>query len=161
MSRRTKFGLFAAIIIVVAGGLFLAAANRDKSATEVRLETVQPQDLVASVTASGRIEAETKVDISADITGRITQIAVKEGDWVKKGQFLLQIDPAQYEAVVARMTALLSASRPRRCRRRPTTTRPSARCAAPRTSAPRSPNLISTEAVEQAQTDAMTWRRRT
>ncbi len=111
MSRRTKFGLIAAILIVVVGGLsFLTAANRNKRAVEVRFDTVQPQNLVASVTASGRIEPQTKVDISADITGRITQIAVKEGDWVKKGQFLLQIDPAQYEAAVARTEALLSAS---------------------------------------------------
>ena len=111
MSRRTKFGLIAAILIVVVGGLFfLTAANRNKRAVEVRFDTVKAQDLVASVTASGRIEPQTKVDISADITGRITQIAVKEGDWVKKGQFLLQIDPAQYEAAVARAEAMLSSS---------------------------------------------------
>ena len=102
MSRRTKFGLIAAILIVVVGGLFfLTAANRNKRAVEVRFDTVKAQDLVASVTASGQIEPQTKVDISADITGRITQIAVKEGDLVKKGQFLLQIDPAQYEAAVS------------------------------------------------------------
>jgi HlyD family secretion protein len=53
----------------------------------VRLEAVQPRDLVASVTASGKIEPQTSVDVSADITGRITRIAVKEGDLVQKGQF--------------------------------------------------------------------------
>ncbi|HEX7025246.1 MAG TPA: efflux RND transporter periplasmic adaptor subunit [Gemmatimonadales bacterium] len=104
MSRRAKWTLGLAIVVVVVGGMFaLTAAKRGSRATEVRLEPVSARDLVASVTASGRIEAETKVDISADITGRITEIAVKEGDLVKKGQFLLQIDPAQYLSVVSRL----------------------------------------------------------
>jgi HlyD family secretion protein len=50
------------------------------------------------------------VDISADITGRITEIAVKEGDLVKKGQFLLQIDPAQYESIVSRLEGQVASS---------------------------------------------------
>ena len=104
MSRRAKWTLGLAIVTVVFGGMFaLTAAKKGSRATEVRLEPVGSRDLVASVTASGRIEAETKVDISADITGRITEIAVKEGDLVKKGQFLLQIDPAQYLSVVSRL----------------------------------------------------------
>ncbi|HEV8357940.1 MAG TPA: efflux RND transporter periplasmic adaptor subunit [Gemmatimonadales bacterium] len=104
MSRRAKWTLGLAIVVVVGGGLFaLTAAKRGNRATEVRLEPVGTRDLVATVTASGKIEAKTKVDISADITGRITEIAVKEGDLVKKGQFLLQIDPAQYESIVSRL----------------------------------------------------------
>ncbi|NOT09356.1 MAG: efflux RND transporter periplasmic adaptor subunit [Gemmatimonadales bacterium] len=104
MSRRAKWTLGLAIVVVAVGGMMaLSAAKKSGRATEVRLETVAPRDLVAAVTASGKIEAETKVDISADITGRITEIAVKEGDLVKKGQFLLQIDPAQYLSVVSRL----------------------------------------------------------
>jgi len=111
MSRRTKWGL--AIILVVVGGAVissLAAAKRGAAPVEVRLEEVGARDLVSIVTASGRIEAKTQVDISADITGRITQIGVREGDLVAKGQFLLQIDPAQYESIVARAEALLASS---------------------------------------------------
>ena len=104
MSRRAKWTLGLVIVAVVGGGLFaLTAAKKSGRATEVRLEPVSARDLVAAVTASGKIEAKTKVDISADITGRITQIAVKEGDLVKKGQFLLQIDPAQYESITLRL----------------------------------------------------------
>ena len=104
MSRRAKWTLGVTLIVVVFGGFFvLSASKKGKRATEVRLEPVGTRDLVAAVTASGKIEAETKVDISADITGRITQIAVKEGDLVKKGQFLLQIDPAQYLSIVTRL----------------------------------------------------------
>jgi len=104
MSRRAKWTLGVAIVVVVFGGIFaLSAAKKGSRATEVRLEPVSARDLVAAVTASGKIEAETKVDVSADITGRITEIAVKEGDLVKKGQFLIQIEPNQYLSVVSRL----------------------------------------------------------
>jgi len=104
MSRRTKLTLGLAIVVIVGGGLFaLTAAKKGGRATEVRLEPVGNRDLVAAVTASGKIEAETQVNVSADITGRITSIGVKEGDWVKKGQFLLQIDAAQYLSIVSRL----------------------------------------------------------
>jgi HlyD family secretion protein len=104
MSRRAKWTLFFTIALVVVGGFVaLSASKKGSRATEVRLEPVGTRDLVAAVTASGKIEAKTKVDISADITGRITEIAVKEGDLVQKGQFLLQIDPAQYLSVVSRL----------------------------------------------------------
>ena len=104
MSRRAKWTLGVAIVAVVfVGMLALSAAKKGSRATEVRLEPVSARDLVAAVTASGKIEAETKVDVSADITGRITKLAVKEGDLVKKGQFLIQIDPDQYLSIVTRL----------------------------------------------------------
>ena len=111
MSRRAKWGLIIGILVVVGGGLFaLTAAKRGGGETEVRLEPVGKRDLVATVTASGTIEPKTKVDVSADITGRIVRIAVREGDIVQKGQFLIQIDPAQYEANVKRTEALVASS---------------------------------------------------
>jgi len=111
MSRRTKIGLTAVAIIVIGGTFFaLAAAKRGGRAVDARLETVGQRDLVAAVTASGRIEAESQVDISSDITGRIIKLGVKEGDLVQKGQFLVQIDPAQYESAVRRLEGLLAAN---------------------------------------------------
>ncbi|MGH7703286.1 MAG: biotin/lipoyl-binding protein, partial [Gemmatimonadales bacterium] len=95
MSRRMKLGLMGGIVVLVGGLVFgLSAAKRNRRAVEVRMEPVTGRDLVAAVTASGKIKAKTAVDISPDIQGRIIKIAVKEGDLVKKGQFLLQIDPA-------------------------------------------------------------------
>ena len=111
MSRRTKWSLIIGLVVVVGGGVFaLTAAKRGGKETEVRLEPVGKRDLVATVTASGTIEPKTKVDVSADITGRIVRIGVKEGDWVEKGAFLIQIDPAQYEAAVKRGEALVASS---------------------------------------------------
>jgi HlyD family secretion protein len=111
MSRRMKVGAGVMIAVLLAAGVIAFRINKKKSAgTEVRLEQTARRDLVSAVTASGKIEAKTSVDISADITGRIMQIAVREGDLVKRGQFLLQIDPAQYQAAVARSQAVVSST---------------------------------------------------
>src|SRR5687768_7347818 len=111
MSRRTKAWLIIAVVVLAIGGVVAFRINQKKRAgTEVRLEQVSRRDLVSSVTASGKIEAKTSVDISADITGRIIDIAVREGDLVKRGQFLLQIDPAQYQAAVARAQGVVAST---------------------------------------------------
>ena len=111
MSRRMKLSLVLMVLLVSIGSVVaLTAAKKNKKAVEVRMEEVGTRDLVSTVTASGTIEPETKVDILSDIQGRITEIAVKEGDMVKKGQFLLQIDAALYQAAVSRSEALLASA---------------------------------------------------
>lgn len=110
MSKRTKWGLAVIVVVAIGAAVALTGARRDGKAVEVRLEAVGQRDLVSAVTASGKIEADAQVDISADITGRIVQLGVKEGDQVKKGQFLIQIDPAQYQSAVKRLEGLLASS---------------------------------------------------
>jgi HlyD family secretion protein len=111
MSRRTKLSLIIGFVVVGVGGVIaLSAAKKANRATEVRLEAVAAHDLVATVTASGRIEAKRSVDVTADITGRITSIEVHEGDLVRQGQLLLQIDPFQYTAALKRAEALEASS---------------------------------------------------
>src|SRR6185436_17612558 len=66
--------------------------KRGPKPTEVELAPVGREDVQAKVTANGKIQAQKKVDISATIPGQITHLAVEEGDRVKKGQLLLQID---------------------------------------------------------------------
>lgn len=153
MTRRTKFGIFGAIALVVVVGLFMMSrSRRANAATEVRMDTVATRDLVAAVTASGRIEAKSSVDMSADITGRIIQIAVKEGDWVTKGQFLVQIDPSEYQAAVSRAEGVVASSMASVVQAR--ANRDQAKRAADRANelAKAGPNLISPEMVEQAVT---------
>ena len=111
MSRGMKVGLIIGVLALAGGGGIAYSLNKKKNAgTEVRMEQVARRDLVSAVTASGKIEPQTSVDISADITGRIIDIAVEEGDRVRKGQFLLQIDPAQYQAAVARAQGAVSST---------------------------------------------------
>lgn len=110
MSKRKKWSILAgAGVLVVAIGGIAAASGGDK-AIEVRIEPVERRDLVASVTASGQVQPRRKVDVSADITGRIVRLAVREGDRVTKGQFLLEIDPSNYIAESERSAAAVASS---------------------------------------------------
>src|SRR5213083_1941406 len=118
----------------------------------VAISAVGRRDLVAAVTASGKIQPKKKVDVSADITGRITKIAVREGDLVKQGQFLIQIDPTIYEAMLQQATATLASSQAAEVQAR--ANRDQADRAWKRTKElhTSSPNLVSPEQLEQAQT---------
>ena len=111
MSRKVKLSIGGLLFVGVAAFMAVTAAKRGNKGTEVRIEAVEKRDLVASVTASGQVQPQTKVDVAADISGRIVRLAVKEGQTVTKGQFLLEIDPAQYVAAVQRAEAALSASK--------------------------------------------------
>jgi len=111
MTKKTKV-----IAGVVAGALLISivafsATKKNTKAVEVRVEKVEKRDLTASVTASGQVRPQTKVDVSSDITGKIITLAVKEGQAVTKGQFLLEIDPQQAEAAVERSNAALQSSK--------------------------------------------------
>jgi HlyD family secretion protein len=153
MSRGVKIGLIVGTIALVIGGAVAGAVvvKKRNKATEVRLADVARHDLVAAVTASGRIEAEKQVDVTADITGRILHIAVKEGDMVRRGQFLIQIDPVQFEGAVARNEALQASSQASLIQAR--TNRDQSKRALDRALEIQrtAPDLIAPEAVEQAQ----------
>jgi len=108
MSRKTKIwiGIGVAVLVLLLALRAMKAQHGD--ARQVRAEVVGKHDLVAHVNASGHIEAKQSVDISADISGRIVQLPVEEGDAVKEGDLLLEIDPTQYEAAVRQAQAQLA-----------------------------------------------------
>ena len=111
MSKRTKLSVFGIVFVLLVIVVGTVAANRGDKPVDVRVEAVEARDLIASVTASGKVQPRTMVDLSADITGRIVNLRVREGDMVTKGQLLLRIDPAQYEAAVQRAEASLASVR--------------------------------------------------
>jgi HlyD family secretion protein len=152
MSKRAKWSIVSVVVVALAlvGGL--TAAKRNKKGTEVRIEAVQRRDLVSSVTASGQVRAQTKVDLSSDITGKIVRLQVREGQMVTKGQFLLQIDPAQAEAMVQRAEASLAAAKAQAAQARANMLQ--AEKALERSEAIRKTNaqLVSDEQIEQLRT---------
>ena len=75
---------------------------------EVRLEAIEYQDLVEIVTASGNIRARRTVDISSDVSARVTELLVDEGADVVRGQTLLRLEPDQYQASLSRSEASLA-----------------------------------------------------
>jgi HlyD family secretion protein len=113
MSKKAKWITFGAVVLGIAAFGGMTAARKGQKPVEVRIEPVEKRDLIASVTASGQVQPRTKVDISSDITGRVVRLAVKEGQMVTKGQFLLQIDQEQARAQFERAQAALSSARAR------------------------------------------------
>ena len=148
MTRRNRLLLAGAVLVVIAGVAGGVRAKRAR-AVEVRMEPVARRDLVAAVTASGKIQPKKKVDLSADITGRITKIGVREGDMVEQGRFLLQIDPTVYEANLERANAALSTARAGAVQAQ--ANRDQAKRSLERTTElhKQSPNLVAAEQLEQ------------
>jgi HlyD family secretion protein len=148
-----KIGLIVVgVALLAGGGIGYRVQKRKHAGTEVRLEQVARRDLVSAVTASGKIEAKRSVDISADITGRIIRLAVREGDLVTKGQFLVQIDPAQYQAAVSRAQGVVSSTQATLAQARATLDQAERSWNRARQLTQLGPNLIAPEAAEQART---------
>lgn len=152
MSKKTKWGVGGGIVLaIVLVGVLSAAKGRNK-ATEVRMEQVERRDLVASVTASGQVQPHNKVDLASDITGRIVRLAVKEGDLVTKGQFLLEIDPSQYRASAERAAAAVASARSQAATARPSLVQARRNYNRLLELKKANPTLVSDEQVEQLKT---------
>jgi HlyD family secretion protein len=98
-------------VVLVAGILFATLKFGGGSAPEVQTGKVVREDLQTIVSASGEIKPETYVNIGANAFGKITHLYVAEGDHVKAGQLLAQIENVQPEADVNASKASLDASR--------------------------------------------------
>jgi len=113
MSRKGFFKRKKRIVIISVVAFFILLiifsnirSHREKS-IKVTLEKVKKQDLVSIISASGEVKPKKNVNISAQIPGRIIKIGVKEGQKVNAGDFLLKLDPSQYEANADRDRALI------------------------------------------------------
>ena len=109
MKRRTKIVIGVIALLLIATVAFGVVKGRGDKSPEVTVTKVERIDLVSKVAANGNIEAKRKVDLSANIMGQIVNLAVREGDAVKRGDFLLQIDRAQHAASAAGAEASLKA----------------------------------------------------
>jgi HlyD family secretion protein len=110
MGKKAKIATGIVAIVIIGSVLAMSAAKRGNKAAEVRMEAVQKRDLVASVTASGQVRPQTKVDVASDVSGKIMKLSVKEGQMVSAGQFLLQIDQSQPQAAVERAEASVASA---------------------------------------------------
>ena len=87
-------GVAVVLVALVAGNLL----KSDSEAITIEAEKVKKQTIVHKVNGTGIIQPEVEVKISATISAWITEITVKEGDYVKKGQHLISLDEKQYRA---------------------------------------------------------------
>ena len=100
--RRKTLWIGAAALVVVAGGVIgvMALRGRGSELLEVQTARVERQKIVQKVNGTGTIQPKTQVKISADVSAKITKLAVVEGQWVEKGAFLVELDRARYLAAV-------------------------------------------------------------
>jgi HlyD family secretion protein len=110
--RRRIFwiGVAAALLVLFVAGALL----RPKPGKTVQVAVVAKQNLVQEVKAPASVQPRTVVNVSAEIPGKIVQLAVEEGDAVRRGQLLLRLDATHYEAQVRQAEALLAGARARR-----------------------------------------------
>ena len=98
-------------LIIIAVGLLFFIGNDDEDMLEVSIQKVVRKDLSSKVVADGVLTPETEVKLSANNTTYITEIAVKEGDFVKKGDFLMSLDDRQQKAATEASRASLEAAK--------------------------------------------------
>jgi len=85
-----------------------------KAATvKVAVENAEKRTIVETITANGKIQPETEVKITPEVSGEIVELTVKEGDYVEKGRLLLRIKPDIYISQRDRSVAAISSARAR------------------------------------------------
>ncbi|MDQ7050849.1 MAG: efflux RND transporter periplasmic adaptor subunit [Enterobacterales bacterium] len=95
------------LLLVIGFPLTKRYFSSDK-AKQVNLEVLAFHPIKASILASGQLKHEQQVKLSAEVIGKVTKLFVKEGDYVVKGQLVLQIDAESYIAAVERQTAVVN-----------------------------------------------------
>jgi HlyD family secretion protein len=108
---KKKHWLLIAVAVIVIVLILVNLRARRERGLAVQVEEVEKRDISMVISASGSIRPKRQVDVSASSIGRITKVAVEEGQRVEKGQFLLQIDPIQLESLVLQIAASLEAAK--------------------------------------------------
>ncbi len=111
LTRNKKILIGVGVVVVLGAIAYANFRFKRVEGITVHTEAIQKRDLKAIVSASGKIQPKRFVNISADTSGRVTDLAVEEGERVKQGQFLLQIDPRNLRTRVQSGEASLGAAR--------------------------------------------------
>src|SRR5579862_9647914 len=105
-----KVAIGAGIVVLVGLGVGIAVFESGRNVVTVQTGKIQREDLATVVSASGEIKPKTYVNVGANAFGKITKLYVKEGDQVKKGQLLAQLEHVQPEADLNATQASLDAA---------------------------------------------------
>ncbi|WP_201985448.1 efflux RND transporter periplasmic adaptor subunit [Hymenobacter rubidus] len=112
-NNRLLYTLIAVVLVLIVG--YTVAKKKGwvgkSTGVEVLVAKAGPATIVEKVSASGKVQPETEVKISPDVSGEITELYVQEGDSVRKGQLLLRIRPDNYQAQVNMQSAQVGTQR--------------------------------------------------
>lgn len=98
------------LAVVVVGALVIANLLKEDKGLEVTTENIEKGTVIKKVTGSGQIEPAVEVKISANVSGKIIALYAKEGDFVKKGELLVELERDQYRASLQRAESALLAA---------------------------------------------------
>jgi HlyD family secretion protein len=110
MTRKKKLLIAAAAVVVISSTVGYSVVSRNRGVVAVQTGRVIRQDLTQSVSANGEIKPKKYVNVSSNMMGRIVRLAVKEGDSVRNGELLVQLESIQSEADVRAAEATLDAA---------------------------------------------------
>ncbi|MDC3153523.1 efflux RND transporter periplasmic adaptor subunit [Bacteroidota bacterium] len=106
----SKLSICLFVISVVLFALSNFGIISSKKSLEVNQSVVSLNDIVETISATGKIQPQTEIKISADVSGEIVELFVKEGDDVMKGDLLLKIKSDIYLSILERAEASLNSS---------------------------------------------------
>jgi HlyD family secretion protein len=109
--NRSLLFIILGIVVLVVVITIVAKIKGNNSALEVETAKVTRQTIIETIDASGKVQPEKEVKISADISGEIIELKVKEGDKVKQGDLLVRIKPDQYQSAVEKARAVVNNSK--------------------------------------------------
>ena len=97
-------------VLIIFSVILIKYLNGNKP-TEVYVQKATTKTIIELVSATGKIQPETELKLSSDVSGEITEMAVKEGDQVKKGDLLCRIKPDIYQSAIERVDATVNSSK--------------------------------------------------
>lgn len=111
MSKKTLYVIIISVVVLILGLIVLTKAGiigSTKKGKEIEVAQVKEITIVETVSATGKIQPESEIKISSEVSGEIIELPIKEGDVVKKGQLLVRVNPDLYTSGLNRSMASLS-----------------------------------------------------
>ena len=110
LKKRRNILILVGVVVVIAAAIIGNLGLDRKDRTEVSVDEVERGTLVAKVSGPGRVRAESTVQISSSLMGRVVDLGVDEGEVVERGQFLLKLEDVYYRSQVEQASARLERS---------------------------------------------------
>jgi HlyD family secretion protein len=110
VKRKWKIVIGVVALLIAVIGVYASTVYSKRGVITVQTGTVVKQDLTSLVTASGEIKPKNYINIGANAQGQITELLVKEGDSVRKGQLLAKLENVQPTADVDMQKAVINSS---------------------------------------------------
>jgi len=111
VKKRRNTLILVAVALIVVVSLIVGSGIERKDTTDVTADRVERGTIVSRVSGPGRVSAETTVQISSSLMGRIVKLVVDEGDRVSKGDLLMKLDDVYYRSQVEQARARVERTR--------------------------------------------------